>query len=426
MDGTIESSRILSLRPGGVRVAILTRLLEQFSRRVRARPFATLLIRAGVSPMPHLMIGMETDIPWHRIAEAHQMSKKIPEGKGVAGATESPPSSVVPVPTHTGELIGVTMDTGGPQRIAVLVPCYNEAATVAKVVADFRRELPQATVYVYDNDSSDDTATIAAGAGAVVVSERRRGKGNVIRAMFRDIDADFYVMVDGDDTYPPAAVSELLAPVRAAEADMVIGKRLAQFPERSFRRFHVIGNSFVVRLVNVLFGSTMSDVLSGYRVLAKRFVKTVPIMSSGFEVEAEMTISALDKGFRVREVPVDYGSRPEGSVSKLDTYRDGVLIVRTVLRVFKDYRPLLFFGSAGALLIAVGFVVGTPVILEFLRTGAIDRIPSAILATGLCVLGALQIGVGAILDTQAWLHRENYQNFRTLFEFLDRRIDDDR
>ncbi len=327
---------------------------------------------------------------------------------------------------HSAHHPSVAPETGSSQRIAVLVPCHNEAVTVGKVVADFRRELPEAVVYVYDNASTDDTATIAARAGAVVVSERRKGKGNVIRAMFREIDADIYVMVDGDDTYPSAAVEELIAPVRNAEADMVIGKRSAASPDRAFRRFHVFGNSLVAHMIKVLFGSSLSDVLSGYRVLAKRFVKTVPIMSSGFEVEAEMTISALDKGFRLREVPIEYGSRPEGSASKLNTYRDGILIVRTVLRVFKDYRPLLFFGSAGALLVAAGFIVGTPVILEFVRTGLIDRIPSAILATGLCVVGSLQIGVGAILDSQAWLHRENYQNFRTLFKFLDRRIEDDR
>ena len=293
--------------------------------------------------------------------------------------------------------------------IAVLIPCFNEENTIRKVVEDFRRELPKALIYVYDNNSTDGTARAAEAAGAIVHKEPRQGKGNVVRSMFRKIEADIYIMVDGDDTYPASSVKDLIHPVLKGEADMSVGTRLSHFAENSFRKFHIFGNSVVVGLINFLFRSDITDALSGFRVFNRLFVKAMPVISGGFEIETEMTIHALDRGFIVKEVPIEYSKRPAGSVSKLNTMKDGVIIIKTIFRIFKDYRPLSFFSLLSILFFSFGLLAGLPVIIEYFRTGVVLRVPLAILASGLCSLSVLLFSVGLILNTIVQHHRENYE-----------------
>lgn len=238
-------------------------------------------------------------------------------------------------------------------RIAVLVPCYNEAATIAKVVRDFQQTIPEATVYVFDNNSTDGTGEIARAAGAVVVPEKKQGKGHVVAAMFEKVDADFYVMVDGDDTYPADRVRDVLAPVLNGEADMVVGRREAE-DEAAYRRFHVFGNWLVVRLINLIFGSGLKDIMSGYRAMTREVAKNVPIMAYGFDIETEMSIQCLYRKWIIREVPVEYRDRPEGSESKLSTFRDGFKVLFRILSLFRSYKPLTFFGGMGILFFLAG------------------------------------------------------------------------
>lgn len=284
-------------------------------------------------------------------------------------------------------------------RIAVLIPCHNEAQTVAKVVADFRDVLPQAEIWVFDNASSDGTGRLAGEAGAQVRRVAAKGKGNVVRAMFRDVEADIYLMVDGDDTYPAAAAPALVEDVAAGRADMVVGTRLESHGDGSFRRFHGIGNRLVRGCIGALFGHPVRDVLSGYRVFSRRFVKSMPVLSHGFEIETEMTVFALSNGFVLSERPIDYGMRPDGSVSKLNTYRDGVRVMKTILFLFKDMRPLVFFGSLAALAILAGLGFGAFVIHEFTRTGLVTHPSTAVLAVAFTLVGALSLATGLVLDT---------------------------
>jgi glycosyltransferase involved in cell wall biosynthesis len=284
-------------------------------------------------------------------------------------------------------------------RLAVLIPCHNEATTIGKVVRDFKAALPQADIWVFDNASTDDTTPLALREGANVRPVAAKGKGNVVRAMFRDVDADVYVMVDGDDTYPAQAVAPLLADVIAGRADMVVGTRLDTHEAASFRRFHGFGNQLVRRCVAMLFGSPVRDVLSGYRVFSRRFVKSMPVLSKGFEIETEMTVFALSNGFVLTEHPIAYGVRPSGSESKLSTYRDGVRVLKTVLFLFKDMRPLLFFGVIAAVLALVGLVFGSIVIAEFSTTGLVTHPSTAVLAVALTLVGMLSLATGLILDT---------------------------
>ena len=284
-------------------------------------------------------------------------------------------------------------------RVAVLSPCFNEATTLAKVVGDFRAALPQAEVWVFDNASTDDTAQAARAAGAQVRRVPAKGKGNVVRAMFRDVEADAYLMVDGDDTYPAGAAAALLEEVRQGRADMVVGTRLEDFQHASFRRFHGIGNQLVRRCVAMLFGSPVRDVLSGYRAFSRRFVKSMPVLSHGFEIETEMTVFALSSGFVLAERPIAYGVRPDGSQSKLSTYRDGVRVLRTLLFLFKDMRPLLFFGGVAALMVLAGLGFGSVVIAEFSRTGLVTHPSTAVLAVALTLVGIVSLATGLILDT---------------------------
>jgi glycosyltransferase involved in cell wall biosynthesis len=287
----------------------------------------------------------------------------------------------------------------GPMRVAVLIPCYNEALTIAKVVGDFRRELPDATIYVYDNNSRDNTAEIARAAGATVVKERRQGKGYVIQAMFRDVDADAYIMVDGDDTYPADRARELLAPVLAGEADLVVGNRLVEFEQGSYRGLHVFGNHLVVKSINFIFKAQLHDVMSGYRAFGRRLVDSVPAISRGFEVETELTLQTLYRNLLIVEVPIHYGTRPEGSFSKLSTFRDGAKVLLKIVDIFKAYRPLLFFGVIGLFLALLGLGLGSIPIAEYLETGKIARFPTAILAAALEIMALVAVTCGIVLDS---------------------------
>ncbi len=287
----------------------------------------------------------------------------------------------------------------GGLRSAVLIPCYNEAKTVAKVVADFRRALPDAEIWVFDNASSDDTAALALGAGARVRRVPAKGKGNVVRTMFREVEADVYLMVDGDDTYPAEHALALLEDVIEGRADMVVGTRLEQHDSDSFRRFHGFGNKLVRWSIGRLFGQPVRDVLSGYRAFSRRFVKSMPVLSRGFEIETEMTVFAMANAFVLSERTVPYGVRPEGSESKLNTFRDGFRVLRTIGFLFKDLRPLLFFGTAALLaaLASVGF--GAFVVHEYSLTGAVTHPSTAVLAAALALTAFILLATGLILDT---------------------------
>ena len=297
------------------------------------------------------------------------------------------------------------------EKIAVLIPCYNEELTIEKVVKDFKKELPDADIYVYDNNSKDKTAEIAKNAGAIVKHEYRQGKGNVVRSMFRDIDADIYVMVDGDDTYPAEFVHELIKPIRDGQADMTIGDRLSNgtYQEENKRKFHEFGNNLVKKGINMLFDTKLKDIMTGYRVFNKIFVKNMPVMTPKFEIETEMTIFALTNNMQVVNVPITYRDRPEGSESKLNTVSDGIKVVKTIFNMFKDYKPFQFFGIIALILLVLGLVAGIPVIIEYVKTAYITKLPSAVLATGLIMLSAIMFQCGLILQTIVKQHKENYE-----------------
>ena len=285
------------------------------------------------------------------------------------------------------------------ERIAVLIPCYNEAVTIGKVVCSFREALPQAEIIVCDNNSSDATAEIAAKAGARVLTEKRQGKGFAVQKLFAEVNADIYLMIDGDDTYPAASAEDLIKPVRAGQCDMSVGSRLQKYEGASFRPFHRFGNRLIGGMINVLFKRELKDVLSGYRAFSHRFVKSLPLLSGGFEVETELTLQAVDKGLEIEEVKIHYGERPQGSVSKLNTFSDGLLIAWTIFRLLKDYRPLLFFGSIALVALLAGFSAGVVVIREFLQSGLILHLPLAVFAVGSVLSGLIALAVGLILDT---------------------------
>jgi glycosyltransferase involved in cell wall biosynthesis len=296
-------------------------------------------------------------------------------------------------------------------KIAVIVPCFNEERTVAKVVADFRRELPEAAIYVGDNNSTDATARLAENAGATVIPVYRQGKGAVARALYREVDADLYVMVDGDDTYPAEAVHKLIEPVRMGRADMAVGDRRTggRYSEQNTRPFHSFGNALVTRSINLLFRCRLNDIMSGYRVCSRSFVRNLTIPSDGFELETGMTLHALEKRFTVAEIPVAYRDRPADSFSKLNTFGDGFRVLREILWVYKDAKPLVFFTAMSALFLAVALGIGVPVVIEFMETGLVLKFPRAILACGLAVISSLLLICGFILDTIVKLHHENYE-----------------
>ena len=295
--------------------------------------------------------------------------------------------------------------------IAVIIPCYNEALTIGKVIDDFRSELPEATVYVYDNNSTDGTAEIARTRGAIVKYEPRQGKGNVCRQMFRDIDADCYLMVDGDDTYPAESARSLCAPILAGEADMVVGDRLSNgtYAQQNTRAFHGFGNDLVRAMIRWIYGYGFEDVMTGYRAMSRPFVKTFPVLSEGFQIETELSIHAVDRRWRIADVPVEYRNRPEGSVSKLNTVRDGLKVIAMIGTLFKDYRPLKFFSLVALLFCIGGLCAGIPVVTEYLATGLVPRFPTAILAVALMFMAALSLATGFILDAVAKVERKQWE-----------------
>jgi len=285
-------------------------------------------------------------------------------------------------------------------KIAVLIPCYNESKTIKKVVEDFKKELPEATIYVYDNNSTDETSEIAKQAGAIVRQERKQGKGNVIRRMFREIDAECYIMVDGDDTYPARDAKQMAEFVLENNADMVIGDRLSStyFTENK-RLFHNTGNVLVRRLINIIYKSNIRDVMTGYRAFSYRFVKTFPVLSKGFEIETEMTIHTLDKNMGVENVIIEYKDRPSGSSSKLNTYSDGFKVIKTIFNLYKNYRPLSFFTWLFSILAIIGTGLFIPVIMEYFETGLVPKMPTLVASVFFYLFAIQSLFSGLILDT---------------------------
>ncbi len=296
------------------------------------------------------------------------------------------------------------------KKIAVLIPCYNESKTIKKVVEDYKKALPEADIYVYDNNSSDHTDEIARKAGAIVKYEYRQGKGNVIRSMFKDIDADCYLMIDGDDTYPAENAKEMCDLILDKKADMVIGDRLSStyFTENK-RPFHNFGNRLVRGLINFLFESNVRDIMTGYRAFSYEFVKTFPVLSKGFEIETEMTIHALDKNFLLKEVKVGYRDRPAGSVSKLNTYRDGFRVLRTIGRLFKEYKPTIFFSLLSLLFLIISFAFGIPVFAEYFKTGLVPRYPTLIFSGFMLMIAIILFACGLILEVVVKKHRQLFE-----------------
>lgn len=302
-------------------------------------------------------------------------------------------------------------------KVAVLIPCYNEGLTIEKVVTDFREALPEAVIYVYDNNSSDDTAEKAAKAGAIVRREYRQGKGNVIRSMFRDIDAECYIMADGDDTYPAEYAREMAEEIWNKRADMVIGDRLSStYYQVNKRPMHNFGNKLVCNTINFLFGSSIRDIMTGYRAFSYEFVKSFPVLSKGFEIETEMSIHTLDKNFRMLEIPVEYRDRPAGSVSKLNTVKDGIRVIKTIITLFKDYKPMLFFGIMSLFCILAGAIMFAPVLIEYFETHVVPRFPTLITSGFLMITGLLLLTCGVILDVVSKKHRQLFELYLHLLK----------
>lgn len=297
-------------------------------------------------------------------------------------------------------------------KVAVLIPCYNEAKTIRKVVGDFARVIPKenSTIYVYDNNSTDDTAKIAEEAGAVVRKEYQQGKGNVIRRMFREIDAECYIMVDGDDTYPAEYAPEMIKKVLEMKVDMVVGDRLSStyFTENK-RLFHNFGNSLVRKTINVLFKSDIKDIMTGYRAFSYQFVKSFPVLSRGFEIETEMSIHAIDKNMLLDNVVIDYRDRPEGSESKLNTYSDGIRVLKTILRLFRNYKPLAFFGVSAVFLLLLAFVFFIPVFIQFIKTGLVPNFPTLIVCGFVAIAAIQSFFAGLVLQTIVQKNRQDFE-----------------
>jgi glycosyltransferase involved in cell wall biosynthesis len=292
----------------------------------------------------------------------------------------------------------MTQTNAEKPRIAILVPCYNEGRTVGKVVGEFRREIPDAAIYVFDNNSTDDTAAAAAQAGAVVLREKKQGKGHVVAAMFEKIDADYYVLVDGDDTYPAHRVRDLLAPVMADEADMVVGKREALDAAAAYRRFHVFGNWLVCTMINLIFRSRLQDIMSGYRAFSRHAALNLPIIAYGFDIETEMTVQCLYRRWVIKEVPVEYRERPAGSLSKLNTFHDGLRVVFRILSLFRSYKPLTFFGGLGIVLFVLAWVCGLTVILAEWHPASAYRLVMIVGSFALLAMSLIAVSIGVIVQ----------------------------
>ena len=306
-------------------------------------------------------------------------------------------------------------------KIAVLIPCYNESKTIEKVVKDYKKALPDADIYVYDNNSSDHTDEIAKKAGAIVRYEYRQGKGNVIRSMFREIEADCYLMIDGDDTYPAENAKEMCDLVLEGRADMVIGDRLSStYFEENKRPFHNFGNVLVRKLINIIFKNNVKDIMTGYRAFSRDFVKGFPVLSKGFEIETEMTIHAVDKNFKLVEIPVEYRDRPAGSVSKLNTYSDGFKVLKTIARLFKEYEPALFFNIFAILFLIIGFALGYSPVAEYFKTGLVAKFPSLIVSCFSFTISLLLWITGIILEVIAKKKKQDYELYLNLVKMNEK------
>ena len=306
------------------------------------------------------------------------------------------------------------MDINNKATIVILIPCLNEEITIGKVIQAFPDAIPEAKIIVFDNNSTDRSAEIARESGAEVILESRPGKGHVVASMFRKVDADYYVIVDGDDTYSAEHVRKLLDPVMKEQADMVVAVRLEEYTTTSFRPLHVFGNNLVRWLVNWIFKSNLSDIMSGYRAYSRELVQTIPILSSGFEVETELTIRILENGFRIEEVPLPYRERPDGSVSKLRTFHDGFRVLTEIAKIAKAYKPFTFFGGIGLVFILAGGISGIWLILDYLEDENINKAPTAILSTGLMLLGFGSMGIGILLNTISYRFRENMRQLHKI------------
>ena len=302
-------------------------------------------------------------------------------------------------------------------KIAVLIPCYNESKTIEKVVKDYKNALPEADIYVYDNNSTDKTDELARKAGAIVRYETKQGKGNVIRTMFREIEADCYLMIDGDDTYPAENAREMCDYVLKDKVDMVIGDRLSStyFTENK-RKFHNFGNRIVRWTINTIFRSKINDIMTGYRAFSYQFAKTYPVLSKGFEIETEMTIHAIDKNFTLKEIPVQYRDRPEGSVSKLNTYKDGVKVIKTIATLFKEYKPGIFFNLISLFIFIIAAILAVPVFIEYMHTGLVPRFPTLIVACILLVICLLLSATSIILQV---IVKKNRQMFEIMVNMIN-------
>lgn len=307
-------------------------------------------------------------------------------------------------------------------KTAVLIPCYNEAKSIRTVVEDFRKHLPDADIYVYDNNSTDGTDDIAISAGAIVRYEARQGKGNVIRTMFREVDADCYIMADGDNTYPASFAPELMKYVIQGRADMVIGDRLSSsyFTENK-RPFHSFGNRLVRSLVNHIFHARINDIMTGARAFSRDFVKSFAVSSKGFEIETEMTIFALENNFKIMEIPIEYRDRDADNPSKLSTYSDGYKVLKTIFRLLRDDKPAVFFGSIGALTIIVGVMLFIPIVVEFMQTGKVPKYPTLIVITGLWAIGTISIFSGVILSTINTRAKQEFERYMNLMYICEGR-----
>ncbi len=294
-------------------------------------------------------------------------------------------------------------------EIAIIIPCYNEELTIANVISDCKKYLPEAAVYVCDNNSTDDTAKIAKESGAIVMCETRKGKGNVVRKMFREVNADCYVMIDGDGAHPLNFVNDMCDLVLKENIDMVIGNRSVAYFNKNKRPFHNIGNKLVRFIINKIFKSNIKDIMSGYRVMSKFFVKSFPVLSEGFEVETEMTIHALDKKFTIKEISIDYNERPEGSFSKLNTFTDGFLVLKTIISLFKNYKPFYFFSIIALILFTISMVLFIPIFIEFLQTSKVPRYPTLIVSGAIATMSLIMWICGIILQTIVRKHNEIYE-----------------
>lgn len=318
--------------------------------------------------------------------------------------------------------IGESMKEVNKKKIAVLIPCYNEAKTISKVVNDYKKVLPEADIYVYDNNSTDGTDKLAKEAGAIVRYEYRQGKGNVIRTMFREINADCYLMIDGDDTYPAENAREMCDLVLSQKADMVIGDRLSStyFTENK-RPFHNFGNRIVRLLINKLFHNNIKDIMTGYRAFSYEFVKGFPVLSKNFEIETEMTIHAVDKNYKIKEIPVTYRDRPQGSVSKLNTYSDGIKVLKTIATLFKEYKPMGFFSLISLLLVLISLIFLIPPFAGYFKTGLVDKLPSLIVGAFIILTAILSLMCGIILQVIVKKDKQQYELLMNEMKMIDQK-----